>query len=286
MSLKLRFSILVSMICSTLPAHANAPLKKASFRPQWVPQAQFAGYYVASAKGFYKEQGIDLEIRAGGPGIIAINNVAGNKDTFGTDWLLGGLAAASKGAPIINIAQMFQTSGLMLVAFKKSGITKPEQMKDRTVGIWPGLFAMLPQLLFKKYSVQPKLVSQKFSIDDFLKGQLDVASATSYNEYPLMLESMKQADLTAFHYRDFGLNIPEDGLYAHADTCKKDPELCNGFVKASIKGWLYAFDHSEEAVDIIMAEANKAKTGTTRNHQMTMLKEVKKLMLSTSPRIA
>ncbi|WP_176736981.1 ABC transporter substrate-binding protein [Oligoflexus tunisiensis] len=279
MGLNFRFSMFVALLCGALPVQASAPLKKASFRPQWVPQAQFAGYYVAQAKGFYKEQGIDLEIRAGGPGIIALNNVAGQKDTFGTDWLLGGLTAASKGAPIVNIGQMFQTSGLMLVAFKKSGITEPKQMKDRTVGIWPGLFALLPQLLFKKYEVQPKLVSQKFSIEDFLKGQLDVASATSYNEYPLMLESVKQADLTTFHYRDFGLNIPEDGIYAHAETCKKDPALCQGFVKASIKGWLHAFDHADEAVDLIMAEAQKAKTGTTRTHQLTMLKEVKKLML-------
>ena len=275
----LGFTITTFLSVTTQPGY-SAELKKASLRPQWVPQAQFAGYYVAAAKGFYKDAGIDLEIRPGGPGIVSINNVAAGKDTFGMDWLISGIAAVSKGAPLVNISQMFQTSGLMLVAFKKSGIGEPKQMHEKQVGIWPGFFGMAPQLLFKKQAVQPRQVSQKFSVDDFLQGKLDVASAMTYNEYPLILESgVKETDLKTFHYRDFGLNFPEDGIYVHSDTVKKDPELCKNFVKASIRGWLYAFAHENEAIDVVMKEAEKAKTGTTREHQQTMLREVKKLTL-------
>lgn len=262
------------------PATEAAELKKASFRPQWVPQAQFAGYYVALIKGFYKEAGIDLEIRPGGPGISTLNNIASGKDTFGTEWLMSGIVVASKGAPIVNIAQMFQTSGLMLVSSKKSGITDPKQMDGRTVGVWPSLFSIPPTLLFKKFKIQPKLVSQRFSIDEFIAGQLDVASAMTYNEYPLMLESgLKSSELNTFYFKDYGMNFPEDGIYVHRDTLQRDPELCRNFVKASIKGWKYAFEHPEEAVSIVMDAATQAKTGTRREHQVTMLEESMKLTL-------
>jgi NitT/TauT family transport system substrate-binding protein len=269
----------VALLASTALAWAEEP-KKASFRPHWVPQAQFAGYYTALAKGFYKEAGIDMEIRPGGPGISALNNVAMGRDTFCSEWLISALSLASKGAPLVNIAQMLQTGGLMLVTFKKTGIDDPKQMDGRTVGVWPGPFAIAPTVLFEQLGVRPKLHSQKFSIDEFLNGQVDVASAMIYNEYHLILESgVNPSDLNTFFFRDHGLNFPEDGIYVHAETVKKDPELCRGFVKASIKGWLYAFEHPEEAVSIVMAAANEAKTGTSPRHQATMLQEIEKMML-------
>lgn len=277
---KLHLVLAVALLMAPLAVTGSDELKKASFRPQWVPQAQFAGYYAALAKGFYREAGIDLEIRPGGPGISALNNVAMGRDTFCSEWLISGISMASKGAPLVNIAQMLQTGGLMLVAFKKTGIDDPKQMDGRTVGVWPGPFAIAPAVLFEQLGVRPKLHSQKFSIDELLGGQVDMASAMIYNEYPLILESgVKSTELNTFFFRDYGLNFPEDGIYAHAETVKKDPGLCRGFVKASIKGWLYAFDHPEEAVAIVMAAAGEAKTGTTRQHQATMLQEIKKMML-------
>ena len=259
---------------------AGAEMKSASLRPQWVPQAQFAGYYAALAKGFYREAGIDLEIRPAGPGISALNNVASGRETFASEWLISGITLAAKGAPVVNIAQMLQTSGLMLVSFKDTGINHPKQLDGKTVGIWPGAFSLAPTVLFEQFEIHPKLASQQFSINEFLSRKLEVVSAMIYNEYHTILETgIKPTDVNTISFRDYGLNFPEDGIYVHRETLRKDPELCRNFIKASIRGWLYAFEHPEEAVSIIMNAATEAKTGTTREHQATMLAEIKKMML-------
>jgi NitT/TauT family transport system substrate-binding protein len=258
----------------------EAQIKSASLRTLWVPQAQFAGYYTALAKGFYREAGIDLEIRPAGPGISPLNNVASGKETFATEWLTSGITLAAKGAPVVHIAQMVQTSGLMLVSFKESGITNPEQLDGRTVGIWPGALSIAPTVLFEQFQVRPKLANQQFSMNEFLNRKLEVASAMIYNEYHTILESgIKPEALNTIHFRDYGLNFPEDGIYVHRDTLRKDPELCRNFIKASIRGWLYAFEHPEEALSIIMDATTEAKTGATREHQASMLAEIKKMML-------
>jgi NitT/TauT family transport system substrate-binding protein len=273
--------ILVAAALFAPPGAARADtLRKVSLRPQWVPQAQFAGYFVALAKGFYREAGMDLEIRPGGPGISALSNVAAGKDTFCTEWLISGISMVTQGGPLVNIAQMLQTGGLMLVALKKTGIDDPQKMNGRTVGVWPGRFAIAPTVFFERLGVHPKLFSQSFSIDELLGGQVDVASAMTYNEYQLILESgVDRSDLNTFFFRDYGLNFPEDGIYAHAETVNKEPELCRNFAKASIKGWLYSFEHPEEAVSIVMNAAIEAKTGTAIQHQATMLEEIRKMML-------
>jgi NitT/TauT family transport system substrate-binding protein len=277
---KLLLAIMAAALFTPAVAARADVLRKVSLRPQWVPQAQFAGYYVALAKGFYQEAGMDLEIRPGGPGISALSNVAAGRDTFCTEWLISGVSMVTQGAPLVNIAQMLQTGGLMLVALKKTGIDDPHKMNGRTVGVWPGRFAIAPTVFFERLGIHPKLFSQKFSIEELLAGQVDVASAMTYNEYHLILESgVNRSDLDTFFFRDHGLNFPEDGIYTHAETLEKDPELCRGFVKASIRGWLYSFENPEEAVSIVMTAAGEAKTGTTIQHQTTMLEEIRKMML-------
>lgn len=275
-----RLALLVSMMAASVVAVPAGDLTKATLRLHWVPQAQFAGYYVALAKGFYKESGIDLEIRPGGPGISPLNNIASGKETFASEWLISGITFAAKGAPILNIAQMLQTSGLMLVSLKETGIETPQQMNGRTVGIWPGAFSLAPTVLFEQFTVRPKLVSQQFSMDEFLSGKLDVASAMIYNEYLTILQTGRSpSDLNTFMFKDYGLNFPEDGIYVHKDTLARDPGLCTGFVRASIRGWLYAFEHVDEALSIVMTVANEARTGTTAVHQARMMEEIKKMIL-------
>ncbi len=257
-----------------------AELKKVSLRLQWVPQSQFAGYYVALKKGYYTNQGIDLDIRPGGPRISPGNTVASGQETFGTAWLSSGITLASQGAPIVNIAQMIQTSGLMMLSLKKNGIDHPKKMHNRKVGVWSSIFFIPPSMLIKKFSIRPKLIRQGFSMKPFIDGEIEVASAMIHNEYHVVLESgVRPDELNTFYFRDYGLDFPEDGIYVHRDTLAKDSDLCRKFVKASIQGWRYAFENEDEAVSIVMKEAMRAKTGTTLIHQKTMLDEIKKLML-------
>ncbi|MBF0441282.1 MAG: ABC transporter substrate-binding protein [Oligoflexales bacterium] len=259
---------------------AKNELKKVTFRPQWVPQAQFAGYYVAAKNGFYKDAGLDVQILSGGPAIHGLVDVAAKKTTFCTDLFMSGLVMASKGAPIVNIAQTHQTTGLMLISYKKDGIDKPEKMNGKKVGVWPGLFEIPPSVFARKYGAKVTNIQQGFTMDLFLEKKLDLASAMIYNEYHVVLDAgVKQSDLNEFKYQDFGLNFPDDGVYAHPETCTNDPQLCKSFIEASIKGWLWAFDNHEKATEIVMEAANSAKTNTTYKHQLRMLKETEKLIL-------
>ncbi len=255
-------------------------LKKATFIPQWVPQAQFAGYYVAQAHGMYERHGIDLEIITGGPERPSSDFLKERKADFVTLWLSTALTMRDEGIRLVNIAQTMQRSALMLVAKKSSGIREPKDMEGKKVGLWGPIFQIQPKAFFKKFNLTVKIVRQSFSVNLFLRDGVDVASAMWYNEYHTFLNAGFNPDeLTPFFFHQYGLNFPEDGIYALEETFQKDPNLCMAFVHASIEGWRYAFAHTEETLDIVMNNLKKAYIPATRVHQRWMLARMKDLML-------
>lgn len=259
---------------------SGAGLKKAAFIPQWVPQAQFAGYNIALDKGFYRQHGLDLTIIAGGPVVQSAELLTNGQAQFGTLWLCTGIELCDRGVELVNIAQMVQRSALMLVAKKSSGIRTPQDMQGRKIGVWGPIFQLQPKALFKKFGLSVVLVPQSFSVNLFLRDGVDVASAMWYNEYHTLLNAGLDPDeLVAFHFHDYGLNFPEDGIYAMGKTCARDPSLCRAFVAASIEGWRYAFAHPEEAIDIVMRNLAAAHVPATRVHQKWMLNCMKDLIM-------
>jgi NitT/TauT family transport system substrate-binding protein len=251
---------------------AETTLKKVSFAPQWLPQAQFAGYMVALDKGFYREGGLDLTLLVGGPGKPPFDSLKSGEATFCTDWLSNGIEKRASGLDVVNLAQISQRSALILIAKKKSGIEKPQDLNGKRVGLWAGQFYLQPKVFFQKYGLKVKIIPNYSSVSLFLKGGVDAMSAMWYNEYHTLLNSGLNADdLTLFFFSKLGLNFPEDGIYCTQETLLKDPEMCSAFVRASIKGWLYAFEHRDEALDIVMKHAKAAHTGTNRAHQRWML---------------
>lgn len=259
---------------------AETSLKKASFIPQWNPQAQFAGFYVAYEKGIYKKHGIDLRILLGGPDKPSLEFLEKGKATFATQWLSTAIQKRSQGIKLINIWQIIQRSALMLVAKKSRGIHKPQDMNGKKVSLWREEFQIQPKAFFKKYNIDVKVVPQSHSVNLFLREGVDVASAMWYNEYHTILNSGLDPDeLSHFFFHDHGLNFPEDGIYALENTFKKDPELSLAFVKATIEGWLYAFSNPDKALDIIMIYMSAAKIPANRVHQKWMLERMKDLIL-------
>ncbi len=261
-------------------AYAEAPLKKVSMIPHWIPQAQFAGYMVAVDKGFYRDEGLDMKLYRGGPDKPVTEELTSGRVTFCVDWLSSAIQARASGVKLVNLAQIVQRSALILVARKDSGIKSPEDLEGRKIGLWPGAFMLQPKALFRKYNLNVVIIPNYTSMDLFLKGGVDAITAMWYNEYHLLVNSgLNPDELTLFFFKDYGLNFPEDGLYTLEETFRTDPAMCGRFVNASLRGWLYAFRHKEEAVDAVMKRAEAAATGTNRAHQRWMLNCMEKLIL-------
>jgi len=258
---------------------------KVTLQLKWVAQAQFAGYFLAKDKGFYKDAGLDVTVTPGGPDIAPEQVIAGGHADVIVDWMPAALAAREKGLALVNIAQPFKRSGLMLTCRNETGVKSPADFKDKTLGVWfygneyPFL-AWMGKLGLKTDGSPGgvKVIKQDFNVKPLLEKQADCISTMSYNEYWQVIEAgVKPADLTVFKYEDQGVATLEDGLYVMEDKLK-DPkfvETMAKFVKASMKGWDYARSHPDEAVKSVLD--NDASGAQTEGHQKTMIEEINKL---------
>jgi len=264
----------------------DAP-SRVSLLPQWIPQGQFAGYMVALEKGFYSEAGLDLKLLRGGPSAPPIETLESGAATFCTAWLSTGIQKRAAGVRLVNLGQVIQRSALMLLAKKSSGINTPASFDGKKVGIWGGDFRIQPLAFFRKYNVSPEIVPVYSTVNLFLKGGVQAVSAMWYNEYHCILNcGVNPEELATFFFSEFSLNFPEDGLYCLERTYESDPDLCARFAHASLKGWLYAFEHKDEALAVVMKHAEAAYTGTNLAHQRWMLNRMQDLILRESDKSA
>jgi len=261
------------------PAMAAEPVR-AALVLQWQPQAQFAGYYVAQAKGFYREAGVDLSIIPGGPDVVASRLLTSGQAQFATMFLATGIERRAEGLPLVNLAQLVQRSALMLFVHAGSNIREPKDLDGKRVGLWDNEFQLQPRALFQRLGVHPVIVPQSNTLSLFLRGGVDAASGMWYNEYHTLLASgLDPEELRVFFYRDMDLNFPEDGLYALEKTLAADPALCRAVAQASLRGWEYAFAHPEEALDVVQTRQREAHLPTNRAHQRFMLARMRDVIL-------
>ncbi|MFW8634227.1 ABC transporter substrate-binding protein [Cribrihabitans pelagius] len=253
---------------------------------KWVTQAQFAGYYVAQDKGFYEEEGLDVSILPGGPDIAPTQVIAGGGADVTVEWMPAALAAREKGLELVNIAQPFKSSGMMLTCWKDTGISKPEDLANRTLGVWffgnefP-FMSWMSQLGIDtggKGENGVEVLKQGFNVDPLLQRQADCISTMTYNEYWQVIDAGVSPDeLITFKYEDQGVATLEDGLYVLEENLE-DPAFADKmerFVRASMKGWKYAEENPEEAAEIVLD--NDASGAQTEEHQKRMMSEIAKL---------
>ena len=286
----LLFAATAALALATGHAHAADPL---TLQLKWVTQAQFAGYYVAQAKGFYKDAGLDVTIKPGGPDINPSQAIAGGGANVIVDWMPSALAAREKGVPLVNVAQVFDKSGLELTCRKDSGVKTPADFKGKTLGVW---FAgnEYPFLAWMSKLDLPTtggpngvtVLKQGFNVDPLLQKQAACISTMTYNEYWQLIEAgMKPDQLQVFKYENEGVATLEDGLYA-TEAELRDAKMVDRlarFVKASMKGWQYAAAHQPEAVRIVLD--NDTAGAQTPEHQTRMMSEVAKLLPSNADRL-
>jgi NitT/TauT family transport system substrate-binding protein len=281
----MRRIILTAALIISLSGVARAT-EPVTLQLKWVAQAQFAGYYVAAAKGYYKAAGLDVTIKPGGPDVNPSQVIAGGGADVVVDWMPSALAAREKGVPLVNIAQVFQRSGMELTCRKDSGIKAPADFKGKTLGVWFSgneypFLAWMSKLGLKTDGSPGgvTVLKQGFNVDPLLRKQAACISTMTYNEYWQLIEAgMKPEQLIVFKYADEGVATLEDGLYATEATLKDTgkAERLTRFVKASMLGWQYAVSHQDEAVKIVLE--NDTAGAQTPAHQKRMMSEIAKLV--------
>jgi NitT/TauT family transport system substrate-binding protein len=287
--------ILAATVFASLGAARPGAAKadKVTLQLKWVTQAQFAGYYAAAAKGYYKQFNLDVTLKPGGPDITPEQVVASGQAQFGLDWLPSLLATRDKATDLVNIAQVFTRSGMTELTWKTSGINTIKKMAGKKVGVWccgneNELYAALV-----KNGIDPTdkndvtIVNQPFDMNLFLQNKVDAAAAMTYNELAQVLETKnpktgnlyKLSDLNVITMERAGTAMLEDGIFVKGSWIKdtKNQDIAKRFLAASFKGWAYCRDHYASCVNIVL------KNGPTlgKGHQAWQMNEINKLIWPT-----
>jgi NitT/TauT family transport system substrate-binding protein len=275
--------------CSTTTPGASSNLTKVRFQLQWVPQAQFAGYYAAQDQGYFREEGLDVTLLAGGPDINNLQVVASDGAELGTSWIPKTLQSREGGTDLVTIAPILQRSGTRMIARADSGITDPASMLGKRIGSWlggnePELYAAIV-----KAGGDPtteNIIKQDFNMNAFIAGDIDVAQAMIYNEYAQVFETkdpdtgelFKPEQMTVIDFNDpsIGTAMLQDAIIARDSWLKKpgNEDIATRFLEASFRGWIYCRDNYQKCADLVVAAGSELKKG----HQTWMMNEMNGLI--------
>lgn len=255
---------------------------------QWFAQAQFSGYYAAVDQGYYEDEGLDVTLKEGGADIVPQDALTSGEADYAISWVPKVLGSIEQGAHITNVAQIFERSATTQISFKDKNITSIEDFRGHTIGSWGygnewEIFAGLQKAGLTVDDIT--LVTQAFDMLGMLQGDIDAAQAMTYNEYAQVLESINPAtgklyqpeDINVIDYNKVGVGMLQDSIWADADRLANDPkyeETTVKFLKASIKGWIFAKNNPQAAADIVTAAGSTLGT----SHQLWMANEVNKLI--------
>ena len=273
-------TIRVLVLVAVFIAHCNmlrAQDETIVFTPQWTAQAQFAGYYVAESKGFYREAGVKVRIEHPSVTQPAMSRLRNNQCQATTLQLCQALEIVDGGVPLVNILQTSMNNAMVIVSARGKN---PLTQKGAKVGIWSVGFGQLAICMSIKDHLDYQWVRFAQNVNLFISGALDATLAMSYNEYYQLVQAgHKMTDKNVYRFCDHGYNVQEDGIYMTREYYDTHKEQARRFAQASRKGWEWAAAHPEEALDIVMQYVNKNRIATNRVMQRLMLKEVLRLQV-------
>lgn len=290
---KLLIVMLLALLALTIvPAAMAQELDEVSLVLKWVPQAQFAGYYAARDQGFYEQMGLNVNIVAAGVDINPQQLLNSGEVEFAIDWLGSHLATREAGNDVVNIAQVFQRSGMRQITWADSGLESFEQLGDRSVGVWCcgnqfPTFAALTKAGFDITEMEDasQIVQQAFDMNAFLARDLDAASAMTYNEMAQVLEFVAEdgtfpvytlEDLNILDFNEFGTAMLEDAIVVRAEWLAEEgnEDIAARFLAASFMGWMHCREDAASCVESVLAEGPTLGVG----HQNWMMNEINKLI--------
>ena len=270
--------ILISFLALVATVHVvQAQDETIVFTPQWTAQAQFAGFYVAEAKDFFREAGVKVKIEHPSVTQSAMSRIRSNASQATTLQLCQAIEIVDGGFPLVNILQTSMNNGMVIISARGKD---PLTQKGAKVGIWSVGFGQLAIIMSLKEHLDYKWVRFAQDINLFLTGALDATLALSYNEYYQLIQAGLELDeKCVYRFCNHGFNVQEDGVYMTRAYYEQHREQARKFAAACRKGWEWAAKHPEEALDIVMKQVEDNKIATNRVMQRLMLKEVLRLQV-------
>ncbi|MDT3365975.1 MAG: ABC transporter substrate-binding protein [Bacteroidota bacterium] len=245
--------------------------------PQWTAQAQFAGYYVAQEKGFYRDAGIDVEIVHPTATMSAMKRIRSNESQATTLQVCQAMEIIDSGIPLVNILQTSMNNAMVIVS--RRGVD-PLTQKGARVGIWSVGFGQLAVCMGLKDGLDYEWIRSATNVNLFIKGAVDATLAMSYNEYYQILQAgYELREENVYRFCDHGYNVQEDGVYMTREYFEKHKDQARRFAEASRRGWEWAADHPKETLDIVMKYVEENRIATNRPMQRLMLAEVLRLQI-------
>jgi len=272
-----RLRIVIVALCSNLIQVSVAQEDAIVFTPQWTAQAQFAGYYVAEAKGFYREAGVKVKIEHPSATQPAMSRLRNNLCQATTLQLCQAMEIVDGGIPLVNVLQTSMNNAMVIVSARNKD---PLTQKGAKVGIWSVDFGQLAICMSIKDHLDYNWIRFAQNVNLFVSGALDATLAMSYNEYYQLVQAgIRMTDTNVYRFCDHGYNVQEDGVYMTRAYYDKHKDQALRFAQASKKGWKWAAEHPQEALDIVMDYVNKNHIATNRVMQRLMLEDVLRLQV-------
>ena len=266
-----KFLFIVLMLFPSLIMQAQ----RIVFTPQWATQAQFAGYYVAYDKGFYKDAGVEVDFQHPSASYSAFNRLWEGSSDIITLQLVQAMIEIDRGIPLVNVLQTSQQNGLMLVS-RVDSLRTLDDFKKKKVGIWKVGFGELAYMMDVDKDMKIRWIPFLQGMNLYISGAVDATLAMSYSEY-LQIKVSGHEDKPYIRLSDTEYDFPEDGVYVTAEFYQKNADKVDAFAQASRKGWEWVHAHPEEALDIVMKWVEKEQVHTNRLYQRWMLEEVLRL---------
>jgi diguanylate cyclase (GGDEF)-like protein/PAS domain S-box-containing protein len=261
-----------ALICAGAAFAAPPPTESVVLQLNWKHQFQFAGYYAAIEKGYYREAGFDVRLQEVQEGRDPIDTVLSGSADYGVGASELALRRA-QGQPVVVMASILQHSPLVLIAIGRGGASIHE-LAGKKVMLLPHETELIAYLRREGLPLDRIVkVPHSFDVDDLIKGRVSAASGYSTDE-PYLLKKAGIA-YNVFSPRASGIDFYGDTLFTRQKLASEHPDRVAAFLAASLRGWQYAMDHPEEISDLIIARYSRRKT---RDHLLFEAAELHRLM--------
>ena len=267
--------LLLFLLAVPLSSRAQEKAAHLIFTPQASAQAQFAGFYVALEKGFYAEEGLDIEIVHPFATQSPEDIIRKGSCQVSTLTLSQAMRLVDKGFPLVNILQTSMNSATVILS--RWG-EDPMKLKGAKVAAFRSGSGQLAQCLSTLENLDYRWIPTASIVNLFIGGAVDATLGRSFDEYYRILQTgLIQPDKGIYRFEDHAYNVQQDGVYVTRAFYRAHPEQAEGFARASRRGWDWAAEHPQETLDLVMRYVKEFRIETNRTLQQLMLDEVLRL---------